>query len=195
MPVIYLTGAPATGKSTLSRKLREIYPELIVFAYSAELRDHIQHRTHTQDLTEESIRQQSAQVVTPQDVTDVDNKLLDLVHSKRFVQSILIDSHAVTKESYGFRITAFSSEILRKLDPDVIICLYAKGEVICSRISKDPMGRLTVSEFEANLHTELQAQVVVQYGVILGKPVYFLDSERSTRELVDIVSAKARLTS
>jgi adenylate kinase len=92
-PVIYLTGAPATGKSTLSRNLAKQYPELLVFAYSEQLREHLAGKSGGPSVSESEIRQKSSQLVTPQDIDDLDQKLVDLVRETRVSRPVLIDSH------------------------------------------------------------------------------------------------------
>ena len=191
--VIYLTGAPATGKSTLSRNLKAAYPEVLLFAYSEQLRDLVGRRLGNESLGEDEIRRQSSQVVTAQDVIDLDKQLIETVRSERSRRPVLIDSHAVTKEAYGFRVTAFSVAALQALDPDVIICLYASSAVVLDRIRRHPSGRPTVTEFEADFHTHGQVALAIQYGVILGKPVYLVDSAASEDDLVSVVATKAKL--
>jgi hypothetical protein len=52
-----------------------------------------------------------------------------------------------------------------------------------------------VPEFEAKMHIDLQAGVATQYGILLGKPVYLIDSSDSISQsdLVATVAARARL--
>src|SRR5262245_45273123 len=120
MPVIYLTGAPATGKSTLARNLKRAFPDLIVFSYSERLREFLARKSMSPAVSESEIRQHSASIVTPKDIEDLDAELIELVRTSRDQKSILIDSHPVTKESYGFRVTAFSVEKLKALNPDLV---------------------------------------------------------------------------
>lgn len=190
--VIYLTGAPATGKSTLSRNLARLLPDLKVFAYSEELRTHIQRKSGGSAMTEDDIRRHSARVVTPQDVKQLDDELVEMVQRERVYRSILIDSHPVTKEQYGFRVTGFDSPTIQRLNPDVLICLYAPAEVIRNRIQADSMGRPLISEFESDMHTQLQVAVVTQYGVLTGKAVYFFDSSGTQNELAEAVLTRLR---
>lgn len=191
-PVIYLTGAPATGKSTLSKNLAAKFPELRVFAYSEELRRRLAHRLQSV-ITEDSIRELSAKVVTSEDIVSLDTHLVERVRAERAQAPFLIDSHPVTKEDYGFRVTAFNVETLRALNPDVIVCLYTSPEVLLGRIRLAPMGRPMVREFEAKMHIDLQSGVATQYGILLGKPVYLIDSSISQSDLVATVAARARL--
>lgn len=194
-PVIYLTGAPATGKSTLARNLAKKITGLQVFAYSEELRKFVHRKNGGQLLTEDNIRELSAQVITTEDVMQLDAELVDLVAKEREQHSFVIDSHPVTKERYGFRITGFDTQTLLKLNPDVIVCLYAPPQVTIDRIKRDAMGRPLVSEFEAEMHTHLQTSVAAQYGILTGKPVYLIDSSCTQDELVNEVIQRAKLAS
>lgn len=189
--VMYLTGAPATGKSTLCSNLAKGNPPPHIFAYSNELRQLVAARTGGV-VTEGEIREKSAAIVTPADVLELDKRLISLVAAERARRPVIIDSHPVTKESYGFRVTSFSSEQLRQLDPEVIVCLYASPEVIAARIAAHPMGRPLISPFEAALHVQLQAAVATQYGVLLGKPVYLIDSNVPEEVLTEQVRRKLR---
>ncbi|MBT2324354.1 AAA family ATPase, partial [Variovorax paradoxus] len=99
-PVIYLTGAPASGKSTLSGNLKLRYPELTVFAYSEELRKTVAMRG--ENLAEDDIRRLSARVITIEDVNRLDQTLIERVATERLTRPFLIDSHPVTKETFGF---------------------------------------------------------------------------------------------
>ncbi len=123
-------------------------------------------------------------MVTRADVAEVDAKLLQFVEQQRGKRPILIDSHPVTKETFGFRITPFSNAELRALAPDVILCLYLDGAQVAARIKASPMGRPLPTQFELDLHNHLQASVAVQYALVLDKPVYLLDSSVGESALV-----------
>jgi adenylate kinase len=192
-PIIYLTGAPATGKSTLSRNMAARVPDLIVFTYSEELRRVLARDNAAGQLTEDSIRELSAKVVTAEHVAQLDRELIARADESRKRAPFLIDSHPVTKEDFGFRVTAFSMETLKALSPDIVLCLYTEPDVVIERIARDAMGRPTVTEFEAAMHTQLQTGIAAQYGVLTGKAVYFLDSSVGTDELADLAITKAGL--
>jgi hypothetical protein len=44
------------------------------------------------------------------------------------------------------------------------------------------------------MHTKLQCAVAIEYGVSLGKPVYFIDADAEVKTVVDAVIAKAKLS-
>ncbi|HSH77852.1 MAG TPA: AAA family ATPase [Herpetosiphonaceae bacterium] len=182
--VVYLTGPPATGKSTLVSLLMQSVQPLQDFTYSKMLAEYIAER-HTEPLREDQLRAHSAQLITPEDVNAVDQKLIGLVSVKRQQSHIIIDSHAVTKERYGYRVTAFSAEMLKAVRPTMVCMLYTQPEVVISRIEANNQGRPQISTFEAQFHTELQTAVAATYAILLGVPLYLLDSSKPTAELAD----------
>lgn len=192
-PLLYLTGAPASGKSSVCREIERRLPHALVFSYSKELRRFAGKRLGM-ELSEDDIRRLSGQAITPEDVVGLDREMMELAMEHRRTGPFVIDSHAVTKEHYGFRVTAFSKDQLLELAPDCIVCLYNSPAETCRRIQADQMGRPIVSEFEAGMHTQLQCSVAAEYGVLLGKPVYYIDSSVDLGLVADIVIAKAKLS-
>ena len=184
--VIYLTGAPATGKSTLCANLQQRAASLLLLSYSAMLRDHVRQRDGA-DIGAAEIREQSSRVITREDVMAVDAKLIDEVKAKRSTHDILIDSHPVTKESFGFRVTPFTAEQVKALAPDAIVCLYADPEALHGRIRQAPDGRPIPSIFELELHVQVQAAVATQYSVETGRSCYLIDSGVDPADLADTV--------
>lgn len=184
--VIYVTGAPATGKSTLCATLASD-ANIRSFCYSQRLRDHV-NREVGAGLDEVDIRRRSAQVITARHVDEVDDILQAEAESCRTTgKHLLIDSHPVTKEGYGFRVTPFKLQRLLDLKVDHFICLYADPAVLASRIRRDAQGRPLPTDFELSVHVELQASVVSTYSILSGQPCYLVDSGIEREELVQRV--------
>lgn len=181
--VIYLTGAPASGKTSLTRALPGVVSPLEVFEYGERLRNYLAAREEP-GLTQESVRRQSAGVVQPEDVKAVDRLLLSFVAEARCRAHVAIDSHAVTKELYGFRVTPYSLDDFALLSPDAICVLFAPPEATTERIERDPAGRPLPTLWESGFHTGLQGSVAVAYGVRLGIPIYFVNSNRPHHDVV-----------
>jgi adenylate kinase len=181
--VIYLTGAPAAGKSSTTHMLSGRVPQLLIWEYGARLTDHVRRRVG-QLAGQDELRAQSATIVTPEDVVEVDLQLLTFVHKNRSDHHVIIDSHPVTKESYGYRITPFSLEQFASLAPDEIWVLYASPEDTLKRIANDAGGRPMITREEALAHTFLQASVAATYGASLGCPSYMFDTAAPREELV-----------
>jgi adenylate kinase len=181
--VIYLTGAPASGKSSTTQLLKERIRDLEVWEYGARLTEHCFARS-ANITSQDDLRAQSSVVVTPQDVADVDMALLAFVKKHRGSRPVLIDSHAVTKESYGYRVTPFSLEQFGQLRPDEIWVLYAEPDETRRRIAADPGGRPQVSEEQARMHTLLQGSVACTYGMSIGCAVYMFDAAQPRDALI-----------
>ncbi len=80
--VVYLTGAPATGKSTLLSLLLQSVQPLEGLSYSTLLADHVGRQQGDQMGTTQ-LREHSAQIVTPEDVAAVDTQLIKYVNQRR----------------------------------------------------------------------------------------------------------------
>lgn len=173
--VIYLTGHPASGKTTLVKRLTESFSRVRGFVYSELLAAHLSEKSKN-PLSQSKLRERSANIVTPGDIKFVDNYLIGEVKKARRSRHVLIDSHAVTKEDYGFRVTAFSVPILKALNPTKIYVLFTDSKTVMSRIKTNPKGRPDISRFEADFHCFTQAALAVVYGVQVGIPVYFCDN-------------------
>lgn len=181
--VVYLTGAPASGKSSTTRLLVDRVPGLLVWEYSARLTEHVMGKSRGVS-RQEDLRSRSSGVITPDDVAEVDRALLAFVEDNRAGRPVLIDSHPVTKEAYGYRITPFSLEQFARLAPDEIWVLYASPGETRRRIGADDGGRPMPSEEEARAHTALQASVAATYGMAIGRPVHLFDTAVPREELV-----------
>lgn len=182
--VVYLTGAPAAGKSTTIRMLEARLSNFAIWEYGAKLTEFLQAKGRGVE-NQAHLRGASASIVTALDIRIVDEGLLSFVAERRGSSSILIDSHAVTKEAFGYRITPFSLEKFQMLAPDEIWVLYASPEETQRRIAADPGGRPAVTLEEAAMHTALQSSVAATYGMAIGKPVYLFDTSVPQGELVD----------
>jgi adenylate kinase len=180
--VIYLTGAPASGKTTTVQKLLQMRTDIELWNYSQRLIDYI-NDYQSKELTHDALRRASAAIVRPQDVTAVDTMLIDFVSRSRAEKHIIIDSHPATREDYGFRCTPFSETQICAISPDEIWVLYTDPETTIERIGSDPHGRKTVDVEHARMHTFLQASIATNYGIAAGKPVYFFDSTADQEQL------------
>jgi adenylate kinase len=189
--VVYLTGPPASGKTTLCKRLEAEVPRLAVFHYSSLLVAHIRSsRPELSELTEDELRERSASIIQASDVETVDRQLIKTVRRIRKASHVIIDSHAVTKEPFGYRVTPFSGTQLRALQPTMIAMIYAEAGEIAQRISRASGGRPSVTVFQADFHTFLQAQIALAYGLQLGLPVYVFDATKSVEPAIEKLASK-----
>lgn len=140
---------------------------------------------------QEDLRRRSAGLVTPEDVAAVDRQLVELASEARARTHLVIDSHPVTKENYGFRVTPYALDDFARLAPTQIWVLYADPETTMRRIGDDPRGRPAVTAAEAAMHTHLQASVAATYGMRLGLPVHLFDTSRlAPREVATMLAGR-----
>ena len=183
LKLIYLTGAPASGKSSTLKKLQEAEHSLFYFEYGAELTSYVKAKG-APIANQQELRAQSSDIVTPEHVDALDRMLLDKVRELRGKRPIVIDSHSVTKESYGYRITSFSEKQIKELNPDEIWFFYTAPQAALDRIEQSSAGRPMISAEEARMHTLTQASITSAYGIMANAPVYLFDTNRDQDELV-----------
>jgi adenylate kinase len=181
---IYLTGAPASGKSTTLDLLLDLTKDVAVWEYGNVLRDYI-NRKSIDKVSHDKLRESSAAIVTPADIAAIDEELIEFVAENRGKKHILIGSHPVTREDYGFRCTAFSHDQILAINPNEIWVLYANPSETVERIKSRSGGRKTVNEEEAQMHTFLQSSVALSYGISVGCPVYFFESNSDQNFLIE----------
>lgn len=187
--VVYVTGAPAAGKSTTMELLAHRVPGIERWEYGARLTDHIQ-RKGIELADQDQLRRESSKVALAETIRELDRLLVTFIEDHRGNAHVLIDSHPVTKEGHGFRITAFSHSDFARLRPDEIWVLYTSPEVAVSRIRNDPGGRPAIDVETARMHTFLQASVAATYGIAAGCPVYLFDTDRDRDALVQELAGR-----
>lgn len=95
---IYLTGAPASGKTTAACELVKSASDIELWSYGAQLVRYVDEVKNI-TTTHERLRQQSAAIIAPEDIIEVDKRLVRYVRENRLSKHIIIDSHAVTREA------------------------------------------------------------------------------------------------
>lgn len=177
---VLLTGPAGIGKSTLAANLSRS-SDIAVFEYGAELTRQAS-RTHL-GIAQADIRSQSPDLVVGQDVAATDAALQRFVRANAGTKHVVIDSHAVTKESYGYRSLPFTPEQLKEVTLSRIVVLHCRPQALMERIALNPEGRSLLSEWEAAEFMHLQSTVALSYSVVLGIPVHFVDGEREPEVL------------
>lgn len=180
--VIYLTGAAAAGKSTLSRTV-SASPAFAVFEYGQELLN--QASGSRLGLTHADTRRDPQKIIKPEHVAATDEALQLFIRAHRDSRHVVIDSHAVSKEPYGFRIEPFGPGQLQRAALSRIVVLRCAPEILVRRTRDAPDGRPAVTLSEADEYQSFQATVAISYAIILGVPIHFLNSATPPAELYE----------
>jgi adenylate kinase len=185
--VVLITGAAGTGKSTLVEAMLQRARPFKRLDYGQLLLDQ-KKRDAGVSMTYDELRRDSASVITPADVLAVDEWVIEQLPTWRAEANIIIDSHPVTKESFGFRVTPYSLQQATRIGFDVIVVLVGEPRGLADRISAHPQGRPTVSAFQAGFQVELQAAVAAVYAIICARPCFAIDTtELDPERVVEIV--------
>lgn len=181
--VLLLTGAPASGKSTLADAWTARDPGIRCIPFGHLLFDHLRQRFP--QLTYEQLRSSSASVATLDDLQATDRQAAHLVASLRTRHTVILESHSVTIEAFGFRATPFLPETLRALAPDAIVFLSCTPSETVARCAAHPRGRHQPTLDEARHHALLQETVAVTNSTVLGCPYFHLRTDTPVETVVE----------
>jgi len=187
-PVVYLTGAPATGKTSVAEYLRDVHKARI-FSYGRALSEHAALR----GATHEELRQHSSKIVTAEVVADLDASLPMLLAEWRQHQPVIIDSHAVTSESWGLRALPYGIESLRAVGITRIICLIADGETLLARIRSSPGGRRPEDAWKLDQLNNTQLALAAAYAHTLAIGASAIDARAPLEEVCRAVASRCAL--
>jgi adenylate kinase len=185
--VILITGAAGTGKSTLVKSVLERARPFKRVDYGQLLLEH-KARQSGHEMTYEKLRRDSGAVITPADVLAVDEWVIEQLPTWRSESNIIIDSHSVTKESFGFRVTPYSAQQLARIGFDMIVVLVADPAKLTLRIAANPQGRPGVNSFQSSFQVQLQAAIATLYAITCARPCFAVDTtELDAQELLEAV--------
>jgi adenylate kinase len=180
--VILLTGAPGTGKSTLRRGLAERVSGLHAFDYGSLLL--LRKQREGAELSYEQLREKSAEIISSEDVHSTDDAVVAEITRLRSRSDIIIDSHALTRELFGFRAIPFSGQHLRQLDLSCILIIRCDPDILVARTNKAPEGRRSLTVELAREIQILQAALGLSYASTCGCPLFMIDSTSLSEDQV-----------
>lgn len=171
---LYLTGAPATGKTSTAALLSEML-DAELLSYGQLITDRLEGVVTDQD----HLRAESAKVISPALVEEVDRYVSERVSDRSRTSNLIVDSHAITAEHFGFRAVPYSADSFREMGFSHVVVLTAPARVVSERVGRASGGRplLTLEGFE--MHAQLQSSLALTYAHTAGLPIAFVDTSAS----------------
>lgn len=180
---IFLTGSPATGKSTLCRMLAERDERVRIFPFGECMQEHLASVGKSVTLSE--MRQGTLPIVSSDDIDAVCSQLLDWLSHHEVGSVSIIDSHQVTIESHGVSLRPFDENVLGQMEIDQVWVTVAEPQTAISRMSSDGKGRKIPSDFLAAVQDGAQMALAVRYSAIWGCPVHIIQNSGTEAALVE----------
>ncbi|USF28373.1 hypothetical protein N510_003332 [Firmicutes bacterium ASF500] len=175
LKLLYLTGSPATGKSTITNAIFQMEPSIQIIRYSDEIKNFYAESKRGQ-FTTSQLRMESSKIISHNDISNIDQYILKKIQTST-ANYIILESHAITVESYGFRATPFSVQLLGMVAPNLIVCLYSEADLIFERIKNNPQGRLLQSTENIHVGQFLQMSLALQYGILTNAEIHFINTQ------------------
>ena len=185
--IVLLTGAPGVGKTTVAQRIASLHPHAVkTIGFGRLVYQAVRSRS---PLSDEEFRSLAAEVTTPADLSPAAADMLtSLVASTRAEGgSLLVESHAVARETFGWQAHPDSPSTLAGYTYDTLIHLDAPAHVILSRTRADDGGRLAQDERDVAVLASIQMAVSVYYAAVLGVPLNVIDASRPVDDLVEPV--------
>jgi adenylate kinase len=184
--VFLLTGVPAVGKTTVASKLGQLIQPLEVISFGNLI---LNERSAVGDSVSHSeLRRHPTREATMNTIKKSTEVLCSKLNELREHTNVIIDSHAIAKDSYGFRASPDSIASLTKFDLSAIFVLHAKYDEIRRRLESQNEGRRHVSAEEISTHERLQDSVAISYGVATGTPVFFVNAQDVEQVAADLIA-------
>ncbi|MEP6020382.1 MAG: AAA family ATPase [Paracoccaceae bacterium] len=173
---IYMTGAPAAGKSTLATSLVRAFENVEVFEYGSRMSRWLSTKADTEnDVKQEELRSGTDHFVTRTDICRINAEMDAWIHERSSYSHLIIDSHQVTIEEFGLIYEPFAKEELSALRIDEIWVIDVDPSIAIDRIARDPKGRTLPNEHTALMHSISQMSVATAYGAMKCVPVVVMD--------------------
>lgn len=179
---LYLTGAPATGKSTVARAVAARTNGKYL-SYGGILTDSLSHLVENQA----ELRAKSSLVISQADVLAADALVERVITEASGESNVVVDSHAITREPYGFRAIPYGFNQWAKMPYTHIVCLWASRDVIRSRIASAADGRPLLTDDEFDMHSQLQSSLALTYAHTGGVSIAFINSAVALDEVIERV--------
>jgi adenylate kinase len=136
-----------------------------------------------------SFRAQAGHLVAPADLETAFTRIIRHPYTGASDKWLLVDSHAVSRETTGWHAHPDTIDRLRAYNYDGIVLLDAPAEVVLHRTREKPEGRGARTERDIAVLAGVQQAACVFYAGVVGCPLWVIDAEPPLARVVDTVAS------
>lgn len=187
--ICLVTGVPGVGKTTVCSMLAAKYPDRYRHVSFGKLILEALQESGERAVNHSDLRRDVSRLVTPTVIERATRLLEERARSGDARAWAIVDSHAVSQDWYGYRVTADGPRYFAVIRYSAIVNLFADAATVLKRTASDRAGRRALSEKELEIHFGLQAAVSICYGSLSECPVFFVDGGGELDAVVERVHA------
>jgi adenylate kinase len=184
---VVVTGVPGVGKSTITRSIVTKIDPAVRIGFGELIFEVKQQQEIMVDY--EQLRASPNKSIPINYVDRAAELLLEKVTLLRQTTNILLDSHAVVKDYFGFRVAPEINDF-NKAKIDAVIVVHAPFDIVYQRLIKEPKGRTLISEQTFETQRTLQDAVAINFSLMARCPMYVIETsdnlDYSIRIFMDI---------
>jgi adenylate kinase len=187
--LVIITGIPGTGKTTVASKAMEkLAAENIKYSmvtYGTVMFDLAKERNLVENRDE--MRKLDAKVQK-----DIQGKAAERIHDMSRKSNVVLDTHCSIKTPKGY-LPGLPENILKKLEPDVIVIVESKAEEIDMRRQMDKTRDRDAEGVEGiRLHQDMNRNFGAAYSVVSGACVKVVQNpqgkvDQAAMEMIDVL--------
>jgi adenylate kinase len=181
---ILMTGVPGVGKSTIARNIQTRITPIVRIGFGELI-----FEVKQQQETPENYGQFKAKPDKSIPINYVNlarEVLLNRVDEFRDTTNIILDSHAVVNDYFGFRIVP---EIIdfERAKVDAVIVIHAPFEIVKQRVIREPKERNLIPKQTFKKHQVMQDAVAIHFSLMARCPMYVVETDDDLNKSVRIM--------
>ncbi|HZR82560.1 MAG TPA: AAA family ATPase [Candidatus Binatia bacterium] len=180
---VLLTGVPGVGKSSVARWLEERCDARYRWVPFGELIRQALNELAGSRVEEAQLRREPTSLVTEAVLEHATRQLVAMCASSARRVVVIVDSHAVSQDQFGFRSTPDGPSYFKALRYDAIVQLVLPGQEILDRTPVGTGGRQARSGVDLDFHSSLQLMVSTFYAAMSECPLFVVSADGAVSEV------------
>jgi adenylate kinase len=186
--LIYLTGAPSSGKKATCDQMA-VDKSVRIFSFGKEMLRRL--NTKRPQITMNDMRTSTLDYVDPDDIKEIDKKMRDFCSESTEYGPVIINSLHVNRERYGLSISPFEPLDLSRLGVSEI-WVFSASNLETARRAKERIlagggsEAFVPKEFEIERHAAAVMALALNYAALAGVRLRVFDSDGSPEKLAEL---------